>query len=267
MSEQVLTILKQRRDELAAITSPRSNWSKITEWHTRTRPIIAREFKEQIKPFDTLGAPRWSHPRVTTMEGRSLDGKNHGQINEKIAEDAQRNLLGHLDALIELIGIEADTSKTAKKAVGGKDVFLVHGHNERWLSETARFIESFGLNVVILREQPNKGRTIIEKFEDHAADVGFAVVLLTGDDKGGTQDAKFEDYRLRARQNVILELGFFLGAIGRARVCALYEHGVEIPSDFSGVLFVPIEDSGAWRLPLAREMKAAALDVDLNKIV
>jgi predicted nucleotide-binding protein len=73
--------------------------------------------------------------------------------------------------------------------------------------------------------------------------------------------------KLRARQNVILELGFFLGKLGRKRVCALYQHNVEIPSDYAGVLFVPIDSGGAWRLPLARELKAAGLDIDMNRAV
>jgi len=65
----------------------------------------------------------------------------------------------------------------------------------------------------------------------------------------------------------MLELGFFLGRLGRKRVCALYQEGVEIPSDYSGVLFVPLDARGAWRLGLARELKAAGLDIDLNKAV
>ena len=115
----------------------------------------------------------------------------------------------------------------------------------------------------MLHEQPNRGRTIIEKFVDYAS-VGFAVVLLTADDLGGTKNTSIDKMSLRARQNVILELGFFLGALGRGRVCALYEHGVEIPSDYQGVVFVALDEGGAWKLAIAREMKAAGLPVDLN---
>ncbi len=267
MSEKILNILRDRRAELAAIESPRSNWSKITEWHTRTRPMIAQRFKEQLKPFDSLGSPSWSYPHVTTLDGQPLDNINHARVNEDIAANAQKRLLGHIDALIELIAIEESSEGEKKVATAGKSVFLVHGHNERWLQEVARYIGKFDLGVTILREEPNEGKTIIEKFESHAAKAAFAVVLLTGDDRGGVRDGDGATYGLRARQNVILELGFFLGALGRARVCALYEDGVEIPSDYSGVLFVPIENSGAWKLPLAREMKVAGLHIDLNKAV
>jgi predicted nucleotide-binding protein len=93
------------------------------------------------------------------------------------------------------------------------------------------------------------------------------VILLTGDDRGGMWKASYEEQKPRARQNVILELGFFLGKLGRERVCALYQPGVEIPSDYSGVLFVSLDAGGAWRLALARELKAAGLDIDMNKAV
>lgn len=143
-------------------------------------------------------------------------------------------------------------------------VFLVHGHKKSILNESARFLEHLGLDVTILHEQPNSGRTIIEKFVDYS-DVSFAIVLLTADDRGGLADAPVKHLQLRARQNVILELGFFLGKLGRNRVCALYEKDVEIPSDYSGVLFTPLDESGAWKSALARELMAAGLPVDLNR--
>jgi len=145
-------------------------------------------------------------------------------------------------------------------------VFLVHGRDEAVLQSCARFIEKLGLPLTVLREQPNQGRTIIEKFIDYA-DVGFAVVLLTGDDRGGPTETPLEQQQPRARQNVVFELGFFLGKLGRDRVCALYEDGVEIPSDYAGVAFVPLDAGMAWRIELAKEMKAAGLPVDLNKAV
>lgn len=142
-------------------------------------------------------------------------------------------------------------------------VFLVHGRDERIRETVARFLEHLDLRVIILHEQPDRGRTIIEKFEDYSKDTGFAVVLLTGDDRGGLREEDPSTYPLRARQNVILELGFFLGAFGRDRVCALYEDGVDIPSDYQGVLFTKLDSD--WKLKLARELKAAGLPVDLNR--
>lgn len=114
------------------------------------------------------------------------------------------------------------------------------------------------------KQQPNEGRTIIEKFEDHA-DVGFAIVLMTPDDVGALVKEK-DKLKPRARQNVIMELGFFLGKLGRKRVCALHKD-VEIPSDYKGVLYVPMDKQGGWQLKLATEIKAAGIEIDLNKVM
>jgi predicted nucleotide-binding protein len=146
-------------------------------------------------------------------------------------------------------------------------VFLVHGHNESIRETVARFLEKLKLTPVILHEQPNKGRTIIEKFIDYS-DVAFAVVLLTADDRGAATTVVNEQLLTpRARQNVILELGFFLGKLGREQVCSLYEDGVEIPSDYQGVLFLKLDKDGAWRLRLAKELKEAGLPIDLNDAI
>ena len=146
-----------------------------------------------------------------------------------------------------------------------KRVFIVHGHDDALKNAVARVVDKLGLEPIILHEQPNKGRTIIEKFLAYS-DVGFAIVLLTPDDIGGKTGTSPDSLHARARQNVILELGFFLGRLGRGRVAALYAPSVEMPSDYTGVLFVPYDDQGIWSLHLAKEMKAAGLPADLNKL-
>jgi predicted nucleotide-binding protein len=151
----------------------------------------------------------------------------------------------------------------SRPQVSGR-VFVVHGHDEEAKQSVARCLEKLELEAIILHEQPSQGRTIIEKFEDYS-DVGFAVVLLTPDDVGAAGDDR-DSLKPRARQNVIFELGFFIGKLGRKRVCALHKGDVEIPSDFAGVLWVPMDPGGAWRFTLGREMKAIELDVDLNKL-
>lgn len=150
-----------------------------------------------------------------------------------------------------------------------KKVFVVHGHDDGRKETVARFLTKLGLEPVILHEHANEGKTIIEKFEKHSADVGFAVVILTPDDVGGprkTEEDAQQQFQSRARQNVILELGYFLGALGRNKVCALYVHGIENPSDMNGVLYVAFDD-GDWRLKLAKEIRAAGIPVDLNDAI
>jgi predicted nucleotide-binding protein len=150
-----------------------------------------------------------------------------------------------------------------------KDVFVVHGHDHGMKETVARFLSKAGLNPIILHEQPDEGRTIIEKFEKHA-DVSFAVAIFSKDDLGVATSALSTStpieslLRPRARQNVVLELGYFMGALGRKNVRAIVEAGVETPSDYSGVLYIPFDAADGWRIKLVKELKAAGLDVDAN---
>jgi Predicted nucleotide-binding protein containing TIR-like domain len=142
-------------------------------------------------------------------------------------------------------------------------VFIVHGHDEAALQGLARFLEKLGLEAIVLREQPDKGRTIIEKFEGSADEVGFAVVLLTPDDIGGI--AVQGSQSARTRQNVIFELGYFTGKLGRGKVCLLRKGVVEIPSDLFGVIYTEMDDASGWKQKLVGELKAAKLEFDPNR--
>lgn len=143
-------------------------------------------------------------------------------------------------------------------------VFIVHGHDEASRETVARFLTTIGLDPVILHEQANKGMTIPEKLDAYA-NVGFAVALLTPDDEGRVKEGA--DLQFRARQNVILELGYFVGRLGRERVCALLRGQVEIPSDYVGVVYTPFDEGGGWRQKLAQELEAAGYDIDWNKVM
>ena len=92
-----------------------------------------------------------------------------------------------------------------------KKCSIVHGHDEATKSAVARFVERLDLEAVVLAEQPSEGLTIIEKFEKYATSADFAIVLMTPDDVGASVQKK-NDLKLRARQNVIFELGYFFHA-------------------------------------------------------
>lgn len=145
-------------------------------------------------------------------------------------------------------------------------VFVVHGHDNEAKEGAARFLQRLGLQPIVLHEQPNSGRTIIEKFETYSGDIAFAVILLTPDDFGGV--ATTPDVRKpRARQNVVMELGYFMGKLGRARVCALHRGDVELPSDYQGVLFIELDTAGAWKTKLAQEFVQAKLPIELSGLL
>ncbi|ADB42928.1 TIR domain-containing protein [Spirosoma linguale] len=149
-----------------------------------------------------------------------------------------------------------------------KKIFLVHGHNEEMKQSVARVLEKLGFEPVILHEQPSKGLTIIEKFSDYS-NVSYAIVLLSADDLAHSKHENDEKSRYRARQNVILELGYFLGKLGRNKVLTLFEasKNIEIPSDFSGVLYVPYDGNESWKFTVAKELKAVGFDLDVNRLL
>lgn len=146
-------------------------------------------------------------------------------------------------------------------------VFLVHGRDEGRKHTIARFLETrAGLNVIVLSERANRGRSILEKFQQEADSTSYAVVLMTADDVGHLRpefspDGVAPSPKRRARQNVIFELGFFIGKLGSNRVCALVPNDVERPSDYDGIAYVPLDDGDAWQRPLITELHGADLPI------
>lgn len=197
-------------------------------------------------------------------------GKGSYNFDSDISTASYLKKLRSIHERLELLPApeSADTGAPARKdkrtgKPSSRRVFIVHGHDDGLKETVARFLTKLDLEPVILHELPNRGRTIIEKFEAHA-DVAFAVVLFTPDDVG-YPIGKADESKPRARQNVVLELGFFMAALGRERVCVLYKSGVDVPSDYSGVLYEELNSKGAWRLRLALEINNAGIEVDLNR--
>lgn len=168
-----------------------------------------------------------------------------------------------LASLIE--SIENTLERARKTLHARREVFVVHGHDAAARLMVADFIRQVGLKPIILCEEPGGGLGILQQIERYS-EVGFAVVLLTGDDMGYPRREP-RAKRLRARQNVILELGFFLGKLGSSKVRCLYQDGVEMPTDYQGIIYIPQDPGGGWKLRLAREMKAAGVPVDLSQLV
>jgi predicted nucleotide-binding protein len=180
------------------------------------------------------------------------------------AEQFRSRATQTLEAAIALLRSRLETQE-AEAVLGpsapttfSNRIFIVHGHDDGAREAVARFLQSLGFEPVILHEQANRGRTIISKFRDEANEVGFAVVLLTPDDEvaGGKK---------RARQNVVLELGFFLGVLGPERVAAIIKGAVDLPSDYEGVVYIPFD--AEWKIQLGKELEAAGYAIDWNLVM
>ena len=139
-------------------------------------------------------------------------------------------------------------------------VFIVHGHNGELKEAVARIIEKQSLEAIILSEQTNRGKTIIEKFEANS-NVGAAICLFTADDKG--RSASDTSEQGRARQNVVFETGYFIGKLGRENIIIIADSSVEIPSDLSGVVYT---DKSDWRIEVLKELREIGYGIDLNKL-
>jgi len=243
--------------------------------------------------LDSIWDPlrKWDDFNSTLLRRLFTDDSIASKYDSSVSFSSAKNLTDYVDKIFEfhrvktrdlesikdrlpLFGTEKTAAVKAEEGVPiGKRIFIVHGHDEGAKQTVARFLENLDLEVIILHEQPDKGKTIIEKLEANSSDVdiGYAVVLLTPDDLGSTVSKGDKNrpklpLKKRARQNVVFELGYFIAKLGRERVRALYTEGVKLPSDYKGVLYTEFDSTGAWKLELAREIKAVGIELDLNKL-
>ncbi|MCB8884023.1 nucleotide-binding protein [Acidisoma cellulosilytica] len=249
--------------------------SEVSVLQTDIEQALAAAFGEGTPTFQRYeGAARLDQAPVFLGTTGGWHGGSDGFQDIRETEEARKNLregrtrsIALLRSAIQTLEDEiADASpaiRTSPPTIGNK-VFVVHGHDEGAKHGVARFLEKLGLEAIILGEQPDRGRTIIEKFEDHAGDVGFAVVLLTPDDVG--QSKTVATGQERARQNVVFELGYFVGKLGRGRACLLRKGAVEIPSDLAGVIYTEMDDHNGWQSKLVQELKAAKMEFDANRL-
>lgn len=188
---------------------------------------------------------------------RLLEKIDYYPLIQKIIGD-EITVLETLLNKIDLIPCNADALSNERKdtEVDSRKVFVVYGHDRLMKLEVENFLRSkLKLDVVALDEEPNGGRTIIEKFEHYSKDCAFAVILMSPDDD---VDVNGQIYK-RARQNVVLELGYFMAKIGRDKVCVIVRGDIEKPSDISGILHLSYD--GEWRFDLLTELKNAGIEV------
>jgi len=236
----------------------------ITPWHSGRAFTVDGMVIKNIDDIQKIKITNTPQPKSYYAEQHNNRMRGSG-IADLATDRRLLPLSSGKDYTHDLLFKEQEIKNTKGRVISGNsnNVFIVHGHDEQAKESSARFIEKLGLNAVILHEQANEGQTIIEKLEKHT-DAAYAVVLFTPDDVGASS-ASPGNLQPRARQNVLVELGYMAAKIGRNRVCVLRKGNVEIPSDFLGVLYIDIDAAGAWRLTLAKELKVAGLKVDLNE--
>jgi len=242
--------------------------------------LYSREFDNEYKVWNDYNfeflKQSFHNPLNDQMNSYNQAGHSFlgllGEIQGNPAQTLINTLeykLNNLNSLLKRAGLFKSsivTNEYAQRVTSdkpaGKEVFIVHGHDELAKVSLARFLEKLNLKPIILHEQSNAGKTIIEKIEAYT-NVGFAVILYTECDLGGKD---IESLHPRARQNVVFEHGFLMGKIGRSNVCALVKGQVETPGDISGVVYTTMDDGQAWHTKLALELKSSNYDIDMNKL-
>jgi len=231
--------LKQRRVETRdAFESLSNDYSK---WDSFNSELLKRTFTtdELAQEYDF-----WGMMAVSMLEP---------SLGDKIA-DVYKSVdkkIHRLDSIIERLELIPLSFAPASAAipvaealpvqVRTKRVFVVHGRDEVAKTNLEVFLHDIGLEPIVLHRQADEGMTIIEKFEKHS-DVGYAFILLTPDEVAylAAEESKTDSERskeFRARPNVIFEFGYFVGKLGRSRVCCLYTGDVSLPSDVSGMIY------------------------------
>lgn len=219
-----------------------------SELNTETiRKVKQDELDRKQKSLRVYSPFRYSREIVSRDEQYTKD------ITDEILEEAQNSLDTAVSELKKEIPIYSNHK-----------VFIVHGRDTLLRTQVENVLRALGLEPIILQEQANNGKTIIEKIEE-CTDVGFGIVLYTPCDEGRL---KSEEGKLkpRARQNVVLEHGYLMAKLGRERVCCLVSDDVEFPSDIQGVGYIPANDIDQWKYKIAKELKAAGFDIDMNKL-
>lgn len=191
------------------------------------------------------------------VPGQDYIQEERDEINKKIA---------YLESLIECIPLIPSSVESSIAPVEqshpskSKKVFIVHGHDVANRAEVELLVKKLGYEPIVLFKQASGGKTVIEKLEDETDSVCFAIILYTACDFG--RDKSDGKDQPRARQNVVFEHGYLCAKLGRDHVCALVEPGIEVPSDLAGVVYISL--SGPWDYQIAKEMKQAGLEIDLN---
>lgn len=265
-----------------------ATYGRLKEWSEYLKSLLAEEFVEKnFGDFD----------RHLHFVDHYLQKKDFEWVKSNFNDIKNKDFPNIKSKIVDSLESEVGSPQLSAKKFSNK-VFIVHGREFRAVKELKALLEGVGLLPIVLHEKASGSRTIIEKLEKHS-DVGFAFVLLTPDDAGYCQYERkslSDDYvirilptlknlrsltskeheltiaeamkgfvnmlRGRARQNVVLEFGYFIGRLGRDRVCCLHQGNVELPSDMTGIVYIHFDKSiKECREKILEELREAKYNV------
>lgn len=250
-------------------------WNEWRTWVEETEFVLNQVFIVKRKWYELTPAEDFKATLSGPINSAMLEGVNDlsfekqsalwEALNQEVSERLRKlkSYNNRVEFLAEPDELQASPGRSSSNCLSSNAIFVVHGRDKAPRLEVQQFIERCtNCKPIILSDQPNQGRDLLGKFQREAETACFAVVIMSGDDEGRLRASEGEP-RPRARQNVIFELGYFIGLLGREKVAVLYESNVEIPSDFGGVVYIQMDQD--WKFGLSRELKEAKIEVDLNK--
>lgn len=236
---------------------PESLSPKWFSWTARTRMLVEATFGMDSTVGQMLDLGLKTH----------VIGNDRDEFNK-----AKSQIIGALTTALDGIqqGFPARSPIGHSEIAAGADgrVFIVHGHDNELKTDLEVFLKNVGLDPIVLHREADQGATLLEKFERHS-DVGYAFILLTPDEVAYTVDQlslgdSERATEKRARPNVIFEFGFFVGRLGRSRVCCLYKGDVTLPSDLNGLVYKKVTDSVEGQgYSLIKELRAAGYAINV----
>lgn len=230
---------------------------EFVTWHTKAERFIRNKYGDGIEFRDfssitfTLMLYTFTETRKDYVRACKGGLEQTKAIFKAYLEEMEDEINDANEENIDLDKIKSNFSK----------VFIVHGHDGELKESVARMIERQGIEAIILNEKANRGLTIIEKFEENS-DSAAAICLFTADDIAKSKEES--DYKVRARQNVVFETGYFMGKLGRQNVIMLADNDIEIPSDLSGVVYT---NNQYWQIEILKELNEIGYNIDMNKIL
>jgi predicted nucleotide-binding protein len=274
--QEAVEKLEAARQELNSIDGAPSE--RFNHWQRKTHQLLAEVFDNDpsvAERFQKINYTPRSIPRLSTGDIRGGRGQSIDDAQREAHVSGCNDAKRMLDDLITLVPDDPgphgqdESPASAPQAINTK-IFIVHGHDSTLRQMVARYVSALGLEPKILQEQPDRGQTVIEKFE-RESDVGYAIILATGDDlaaavaelAGKTSNLSPDELHAQARQNVTFEAGFFVGKHGRGRVMIIKGDDVRLPSDLAGVVYSTLHN---WQKKMFRELRAAGYEFTPDQI-
>lgn len=258
-----------KEDKFRSIIELSNRWSRDNE------VLLDRLFNSTV--VSEIDYTNFSVPEYTIQTPRRVDIPD---LIDRIYsyDESMESSINSLEGICGRLHLYDRVSEVSQHASTNKDVsdnpspsstkhvFIVHGRDDESRYQVALFVKELGLNDIMLDRQPDEGIiAILDKFEREAKKADFAIALLTPDDVGALKNEAETQLNSRPRQNVVFELGYFISALGRQKVCLLIKGEIENPSDLDGMLYKRM-DGDEWKLKVARDMQKAELPVDLNDV-